>query len=122
MKDVVSKFESNRSQLNDLVLKKANLSMKRFFSLDQQVYSEDTMPVKYKELIGLVASLVLKCDDCVYYHLRQVYQLNVAEEELIEALSIGLIVGGSITIPHLRRAIDFWEQLKIQDKSNIDEE
>ena len=84
---------------------------KRFFSLDSQVYREGNIPVKYKEMMGLVASMVLRCDDCITYHLVRCRQEGVSMEELVEAMSIALIVGGSIVIPHLRRAYEIMEEL-----------
>lgn len=108
----IRKFWEERGSLNELVLKKGGLGIKRFFNLDHQVYQEGALPVKTKELLGLVASLVLRCDDCVYYHLVRCHEEKISDQELEESLSIGLIVGGSITIPHLRRAFKAWEDLK----------
>jgi len=108
----IGKFWEERAHLNEIVLKNAGLEIKRFFSLDGQVYREGALSVKTKELLGLVASLVLRCDDCINYHLVRCYEEGVTDDELQEAFSIGLIVGGSITIPHLRRAFKSWEELK----------
>lgn len=108
----IRKFWEERGSLNELVLKKGGLGIKRFFNLDHLVYQEGALPVKTKELLGLVASLVLRCDDCVYYHLVRCHEEKISDQELEESLSIGLIVGGSITIPHLRRAFKAWEDLK----------
>jgi AhpD family alkylhydroperoxidase len=113
----IRKFWEERGSLNELVLQKGGLGIKRFFNLDHQVYQEGALPVKTKELLGLVASLVLRCDDCVYYHLVRCHEENVSDQELEESLSIGLIVGGSITIPHLRRAFKAWEDLKAEETS-----
>lgn len=113
----IRKFWEERGSLNELVLKRGGLGIKRFFNLDHQVYQEGALPVKTKELLGLVASLVLRCDDCVYYHLIRCHEENVSDQELEESLSIGLIVGGSITIPHLRRAFKAWEDLKAEGPS-----
>ena len=107
----VSEFQKEREELNELVLSRANLETKRFFSLDSQVYREGALPARTKEILGLVASLVLRCDDCVTYHLIRCREEGVGDEELGEALSIGLTVGGSITIPHLRRACRTWDEL-----------
>lgn len=107
----VEEFGEERETLNELVLEKANLDIKRFFSLDSQVYRAGALPAKTKELLGLVASLVLRCDDCVTYHLGRCHAEGVEEPELVEALGVGLVVGGSITIPHLRRAVAAWEEL-----------
>lgn len=107
----VAEFRKEREELNELVLAAANLETKRFFSLDSQVYREGALPVRTKELLGLVASLVLRCDDCVTYHLIRCREEGVGDGELREALSVGLVVGGSITIPHLRRAHRAWDEL-----------
>jgi AhpD family alkylhydroperoxidase len=110
----VDQFQNERRELNELVLQFAGKHIKRFYALDNQVYQPGALPALTKELLGLVASLVLRCDDCVKYHLTQCHQLRLSDAELEEALSVGLIVGGSIVIPHLRRAIKFWEELQHQ--------
>ncbi len=113
----VAEFKKERERLNDIVMKYAGLETKRFFSLDSQVYREGgALPVKIKEMLGLVASLVLRCDDCITYHIIRCFEEGVNDAELQEALSISLIVGGSITIPHLRRAYDRWNELKSSEK------
>jgi AhpD family alkylhydroperoxidase len=89
----------------------ADLSIKRFYGLDSQAYREGALPRRTKELLGLVASLVLRCDDCIKYHIMQCHNEGVTSDELVEALAIGLVVGGSITIPHLRRALQAWDEL-----------
>ncbi len=104
-------FWKERERLNELVLKNTDKVTKRFFSLDSQVYREGNIPLKYKEMMGLVASMVLRCDDCITYHLVRCRQERVSMEELVEAMSIALIVGGSIVIPHLRRAYEIMEEL-----------
>jgi len=103
-------FSREREELTALALEKANLEIKRFFSLDSQAYRDGALPGKTKEMLGLVASLVLRCDDCIFYHLGRCRELGVTDEELQEILSIGLVVGGSIVIPHLRRAVRAWEE------------
>ena len=115
----IEEFVKEREKLNEVVLKNANLEIKRFFNLDSSVYKKGTLPVKFKELLGLVASLVLRCDDCITYHLIRCKEEKVSDEELVEALSIALVVGGSITIPHLRRAFEKWEELKKIKKEKI---
>ncbi len=107
----IKAFWEEREALNDVVLENADLVTKRFFSLDHQAYQEGALPVKTKELLGLVASLVLRCDDCINYHLVRCREEGVSEAELQESLSIGLVVGGSITIPHLRRAAKSWREM-----------
>ncbi len=111
-KDITAeKFQQERERLQKLMQQHSDLSTKRFLNLDSQVYGEGTLDAKTKELLGLVASLVLRCDDCIRYHLDRCYQEGVSEQELEEALAIGLVVGGSITIPHIRRAWDFWDNM-----------
>lgn len=104
-------FREERERLTKATLEKANLNIKRFFGLDDAAYQEGSLPVKYKEMMGLVASMVLRCDDCIYYHLEQCHKAEVEMEELLEAMNIALVVGGSIGIPHLRRALSYWEKL-----------
>jgi AhpD family alkylhydroperoxidase len=108
----VDEFQAERARLNDLVMGYADLSTKRFFSLDSQVYRAGALPAKTKELLGLVGSLVLRCDDCISYHVIRCHEEGVSDAEMVEALSIGLVVGGSITIPHLRRAYETWDELR----------
>lgn len=115
--NVIEKFREEREKLNQIVMKYSGTSIKKFYSLDSQVYREGALPVKTKELLGLVASLVLRCDDCIKYHLIQCHEEGVTSDELDEALAIGLVVGGSITIPHLRRALQAWDELKEAEKS-----
>ena len=105
-------FKVERGRLNEVVMKYAGLGIKRFFSLDSQAYREGVLPPKFKELLGLVASLVLRCDDCVRYHVIRCHEEGVTDAEMEEALTIGLVVGGSITIPHLRRAFEAWDEFK----------
>jgi AhpD family alkylhydroperoxidase len=106
------KFKDRREQLNKLVMEYSGLEIKRFFNLDNEVYRAGALDVRTKELLGLVASLVLRCDDCVKYHLSRCDDERLSDNEVVEALGIGLVVGGSITIPHLRKAIEFWDELK----------
>ena len=107
----IDEFKAERKELTELTLDKANLEIKRFFSLDTQAYREGALPVRTKEMLGLVASMVLRCDDCIFYHLDRCHEEGVSTAELQEAMSIALVVGGSIVIPHLRRAVRAWEEL-----------
>ena len=104
-------FVDEREALNELVLDKANLEIKRFFSLDSQSYRPGALDAKTKEMLGLVASLVLRCDDCIAYHVGRSHEEGLTDDEFQEVLSIGLVVGGSIVIPHLRRAVKTWEEI-----------
>lgn len=112
MRGNIRKFWEEREALNDTVLNNAGLVTKRFFNLDHQAYQDGALPVKTKELLGLVASLVLRCDDCISYHIVRCKENGITKEEVEEAMSIGLVVGGSITIPHLRRAFRAWDELQ----------
>lgn len=108
----IAEFQKERAALNELVMQYADLSIKRFYSLDSQTYREGALSKEVKELLGLVASLVLRCDDCIKYHIIRCHEEGVSNEKLVEALAIGLVVGGSITIPHLRRALQAWDELQ----------
>lgn len=108
-------FQSYRSRMNERILGAdgaGTLVTKRFFRLDGQAYEDGALPAKTKEMLGLVASLVLRCDDCVAYHVDRCLEMGATDAEILETLDIGLIVGGSIVIPHLRRAVDFLDQAK----------
>ncbi|HUW41362.1 MAG TPA: carboxymuconolactone decarboxylase family protein [Rectinemataceae bacterium] len=107
----IAQWQAQREILNEKVLDMAGLEIKRFFSLDGQTYREGALSAKTKELLGFVASLVLRCDDCVLYHTIRCKEEGVSTVEFQEACSVGLIVGGSIVIPHLRRAAARWEEL-----------
>lgn len=108
----VAQFKEERKRLNEIVMKYSTNKIKKFYSLDARIYKEEILPKKTKEMIGLAASLVLRCDDCISYHLVQCYEHHVTDAELEETIAIGLIVGGSVTIPHIRKAFAFWDQLK----------
>jgi len=103
--DSLEQFRHFRETMNARILGADNLEIKRFFALDSRAYDAGALPVKTKELMGLVASLVLRCDDCVTYHVARCAEEGVTEAEFLEAFNVGLVVGGSITIPHLRRAV-----------------
>lgn len=104
-------FRTFRERMNARILEAGNLEIRRFFALDDRAYEDGALDRRTKELMGLVASLVLRCDDCVTYHMIRCREEGLTEEELFEALSIGLVVGGSIVIPHLRRAVDLMDTL-----------
>jgi AhpD family alkylhydroperoxidase len=105
-------FHQFRAAMNEKLLGKGNLQLKRFFNLDSQVYAEGVLPAKTKELMGLVASAVLRCDDCITYHMLQCAELGVTDEEFFETFNVILVVGGSITIPHVRRAVETLEEIR----------
>lgn len=108
----LEEFRRFREKMNERILAADNLEIRRFFALDSRAYEEGALPVRTKELLGLVASLVLRCDDCITYHLIRCVEEGLSDDELLEACSIGLIVGGSIVIPHLRRAIATLDELR----------
>ncbi len=111
MSNLINEFENYRSKMNEVILSKDNLTLKRFWSLDNQAYSEGALPVKTKEFLGLVSSMVLRCDDCIKYHLGKCHELNATTSEIYEVFAIANLVGGSIVIPHTRRAAEYWEEL-----------
>jgi|SRR5690606_38172985 len=111
MATILEDFNDYRSKMNDVILSKKNKVIGRLYNLDTNAYSEGALSVKTKEMLGLVSSMVLRCDDCIKYHVLQCYQNGVSTEELYEIFSIANIVGGTIVIPHTRRAAEFWEEL-----------
>ncbi len=112
MSDRVQQFTEFRKRMNERILSEDNQVVRRFFALDTQTYKEGALDVKTKEMLGLVASMVLRCDDCIGYHVAQCKESGVSREEFFEVFSVGLVVGGSIVIPHLRRAVDFLDELE----------
>ncbi|ASV29024.1 carboxymuconolactone decarboxylase family protein [Maribacter cobaltidurans] len=112
MSNPVEEFNAYRSKMNDKILADNNKIIKRIFNLDTNAFSKGALDVKTKELLGLVASTVLRCDDCVKYHLESSYKEGISKEEVMETLSIATLIGGTIVIPHLRRAYEYWETLE----------
>ncbi len=112
MSDIVKEFNDYRSKMNEKLLADNNKVIKRIFNVDTNAYMEGALDVKTKELLGLVASAVLRCDDCIKYHLEMAYNKGVTKEEMMESMGIATLVGGTIVIPHLRRAYEFWEALE----------
>lgn len=115
---IVDDFNSYRSKMNDKILADNNKIIKRIFNLDTNAFAEGALDKKTKELLGLVASTVLRCDDCVKYHLESCHDEGVSKEEVIETLSIGTLVGGTIVIPHLRRAYEYWDAIEAKKNSD----
>ncbi|MBI5540111.1 MAG: carboxymuconolactone decarboxylase family protein [Bacteroidia bacterium] len=111
MSKLVNDFREYRKRMNDKILASDNKVIKRIYSVDTLAYQEGVLSSKTKEMLGLVSSLVLRCDDCVKYHLEKCYELKVTTEELFEILSVANLVGGTIVIPHTRRAVEYWEEL-----------
>jgi AhpD family alkylhydroperoxidase len=116
-RDRIAEFTEFRQRMNQRILAEPNQVVRRFFALDTQTYQAGALDVKTKELMGLTASMVLRCDDCISYHVAQCLEAGVTREEMFEAVSVGLVVGGSIVIPHLRRAVDFLDQLEQSGES-----
>ena len=108
----VDEFNSYRQKMNDKILGENNKVLKRIFNLDTNAFAEGALDKRTKELLGLVASLVLRCDDCVKYHLESSFNEGLKREEVMETLSIGTLIGGTIVIPHLRRAFEYWDTLE----------
>jgi AhpD family alkylhydroperoxidase len=111
MSHLVNDFNDYRARMNELILGKDNLVIKRLWNLDTNTYAAGALDIKTKELLGVVASMVLRCDDCIKYHLGKARELNVTTEELYEVFAVANIVGGTIVIPHTRRAAEYWEEL-----------
>jgi AhpD family alkylhydroperoxidase len=111
----LAEFTDFRKRMNERILAEPNQVVRRFFALDTQTYQSGALDLKTKELLGLVASMVLRCDDCISYHVAQCKDAAVNRDEMFEAFSVALVVGGSIVIPHLRRAVDFLDQLEQGD-------
>lgn len=111
-----TEFNNYRSKMNEVILSKNNLVMKRLWNLDTNTYEDGALNKKTKEMLGLVASMVLRCDDCIKYHVGKCYDLGVSTEELYEIFAVANIVGGTIVIPHTRRAAEYWEEFTENEK------
>ena len=114
----ITAFREERERLNEVVLQNGGLEIRRFFNLDTAAYKEGALDTGVKEMIGLAASLVLRCDDCILYHTIRAFEEGVTDEEYREVMNIGLVVGGSIVIPHLRKAFDYWQRLKTEKEKD----
>ena len=109
-------FNAYRTKMNDRIMESANTNIKRFFALDTTTYADGALDVKTKEMLGLVASMVLRCDDCIKYHLGKCHEAGVNHDEMNEVFMIANLVGGSIVIPHYRRAVEYWDELSLESK------
>ena len=109
---IVQEFNDYRARMNEKILGEDNKVLKRFFNLDTNAYQDGALDAKTKEMLGLIASMVLRCDDCISYHLGKCYNLGVTKEQVFEVFAIANLVGGSICIPHTRRAVEYWEALE----------
>jgi AhpD family alkylhydroperoxidase len=116
MSNLVNEFNNYRTKMNEVILEKDNLVIKRLWNLDTNTYAAGALDVKTKELLGLVASMVLRCDDCIKYHLGKSHELNVTTEEMYEVFAVANIVGGTIVVPHTRRAAEYWEELSTNNQ------
>jgi AhpD family alkylhydroperoxidase len=114
MSQLIDNFNSYRAKMNEKILARDNKVMKRIYSIDTLTYQEGALSTKTKEMLGLVSSMVLRCDDCVKYHLGKCYELGVTTDEVYEIFSVANLVGGTIVIPHTRRAVEYWEELQNQ--------
>ena len=117
MSALVKEFNDYRERMNEVILSKNNLVMKRLWNLDTNTYEDGALDKRTKEMLGLVASMVLRCDDCIKYHLGKCNELEVATEQMYEIFAVANIVGGTIVIPHTRRAAEYWEEL-VNSKRN----
>ena len=111
MNEQVKEFNEYRTKMNDVITAQDNKVIKRLWNLDTNTYAAGALDVKTKELLGLVASMVLRCDDCIKYHLGKAHELQVNTDEMYEVFAVANIVGGTIVIPHTRRAAEYWEAL-----------
>lgn len=110
--NAVDEFNAYRAKMNERILEQDNLVLKRLFNLDTNTYAAGALPVKTKELLGLVASMVLRCDDCIRYHLGKCHEQGITRDEIFEVFAVANIVGGTIVIPHTRRAVEYWDELE----------
>jgi AhpD family alkylhydroperoxidase len=113
--DQVQEFNEYRAKMNEVILGKNNKVINRLFNLDTNTYATGALPVRTKEMLGLVASMVLRCDDCIKYHLGKCFDEGISTDEMYEIFAVANIVGGTIVIPHTRRAAEYWEALQTQN-------
>ena len=111
MGNLVQEFNDYRTKMNEVILSKDNLVIKRLWNLDTNTYAEGALSTQTKEMLGLVASMVLRCDDCIKYHLGKCHELGMTTAQMYEIFAVANIVGGTIVIPHTRRAAEYWEEL-----------
>ncbi len=114
MTNPVAEFNDYRSKMNDKMMAADNLVLKRLFNLDTNTYEDGALSAQTKEMLGLVASMVLRCDDCIKYHLGKCYEQGVTTAQVFEIFAVANIVGGTIVIPHTRRAVEYWEALEVE--------
>jgi AhpD family alkylhydroperoxidase len=112
MRNRLEEFRRERQRLNDRVIERGTLAIKRFFALDERTYDEGALDARTKELIGLAVSTALRCDDCIAYHLSRCVEIGAPDDEMMEAMGVALVVGGSVVTPHLRRAVDLLDDIR----------
>jgi AhpD family alkylhydroperoxidase len=117
MSEKIKSYQDFRHRMNERILESGNLEIKRFFALDKNAYKPGVLTAETKELLGLVASLVLRCNDCVTYHMFRCVELGLSDEQIFEALNVGLVVGGSIVIPHMRQAVAMLDEIRSYSKN-----
>jgi len=122
MSESVDRFNEYRWRMNQRILSSGHLGIKRFFNLDEAAYQDGALPARTKEMLGLCASLVLRCQDCITYHVLQCKKAGVTSQEFDEVMNVALVVGGSIVIPHLRQAYEVWDEANEKPDSKICEE
>ncbi len=114
MSDTLKHYREYRQRMNEKILAGNNKVIKRIFNLDTNTYMDGALDSKTKEMLGLVSSMVLRCDDCIRYHVEQCFEMGVTKEEIFEIFSVANVVGGTIVIPHMRRAVEFWDELEAE--------
>ena len=117
--NLVNEFNEYRAKMNDKILGEDNKVLKRIFNLDTNAFREGAVDIQSKEMIGLACSMVLRCDDCVRYHLGKCHEVGLSKEQVFEVFSIANLIGGTIVIPHLRKAVEYWEELKNEAKKDV---
>ncbi len=119
MGKLMAEFDAYRAKMNEKILAADNKVMKRIYSIDTLTYQEGALSSKVKEMLGLATSMVLRCDDCIKYHLGKCFELGVTTDEIFEVFSVANVVGGTIVIPHTRRAVEYWEELNEADTETL---
>ncbi|MCX2744796.1 carboxymuconolactone decarboxylase family protein [Mangrovivirga sp. M17] len=119
MNNSVTEFNEYRARMNDEILGANNKILKRIFNLDTNAFQEGALDKRTKEIVGLACSMVLRCDDCVKYHLTKCYELKLSDDQVYEVFSVANLIGGTIVIPHLRRAVEFWNELKQSENNDL---
>lgn len=118
MSNLIEEFNGYRTKMNEVILSKDNLVIKRLWNLDTHTYAEGALTSQTKEMLGLVASMVLRCDDCIKYHLGKCHELSISTKQMYEIFAVANIVGGTIVIPHTRRAAEYWDELGSAEQMN----